>query len=225
MGNPFIKAQQDPEKEVMKKKALHEIKFKQHVLTRDQTGGRKRKVPQEVNSSYTSKPAGEPAIDTAHGEAFKKDLANSKSSFRVAKFICLNCCPTQPSSCISNSVNTSKQRSEAWFSERVGKITSSKAPAVIGLYGKKQFSETWDCIKNKLPEPTKNFRNFQRGIIYEEAAAACFSAESGATLSECGMFVLTSDNRFAASPDHIFDGEACSMLTNINTGEKIQLAG
>lgn len=62
-------------------------------------------------------------------------------------------------------------------------------------------------------------------IIYEEAAAACFTAETGATLSECGMFVLTSDNRFAASPDHIFDGEACSMLTNINTGEKIQLAG
>ena len=37
--------------------------------------------------------------------------------------------------------------------------------------------------------------------------------------------MLTSDNRFAASPDRIFDGEACSMLTNINTGEKIQLAG
>lgn len=66
---------------------------------------------------------------------------------------------------------------------------------------------------NKLPEPTKNFRNFQRGIIYEEAAAACFRAEAGATLSEFGMFVLTSDNRFAASPDLIFDEEACSMLT------------
>ena len=127
--------------------------------------------------------------------------------------------------CISTSIDTSKQRSEAWFSERVGKITSSKAPPVIGLYGKKEFSETWDCIKNKLPEPTKNFRNFQRGIIYEEAAAACFSAETGATLSECGMFVLKSDNRFAASPDRIFHGEACSMLTNINTGENIQLAG
>lgn len=79
--------------------------------------------------------------------------------------------------------------------------------------------------KNKLPEPTNNFTNFQRGIIYEEAAAACFSAETSATLSECRMFVLTSDNWFAASPDRIFDGEACSMLTNINTGKKIQLAG
>ena len=37
--------------------------------------------------------------------------------------------------------------------------------------------------------------------------------------------MLTSDNRFAASPDRIFDEEACSMLTTTNTGEKIQLAG
>lgn len=36
---------------------------------------------------------------------------------------------------------------------------------------------------------------------------------------------VCADNRFAASPDRIFDGEACCMLTNINTGEKIQLAG
>ena len=213
-GIPSLKAQQDPEKEVMKKKTLHEFKFEQHVLTRDQTGERKRKVPQEVNSSYMSKPAGEPAIDTAHVEAFKKDLAISKSSFRVAKFISLNCCPTHPSldkenmSCISTSTDTSKQRCEAWFSGRVGKTTSFKAPAVIGLHGKKEFSETWDCIKNKLPEPTKNIRNFQRGIIYEEVAAACFIAETGATLSECGMFVLASDNGFAASTDRIFDGEA-----------------
>ena len=209
----------------MKKKTLHEIKVEQHVLTRDQTGGRKRKVPQEVNVSYTLKPAGEAATDTARVETFKKDLANSKKSFRVAKFICLNCCPTQASldkenmPCISiaintskQSINTSKQRSEAWFSERVGKITYSKALPVIGLYGKKEFNQTWYCIKKKLPEPTKIFRNFQRGITYEEAAAACFSAETGATLSECRMFELTSDNRFAASPDRIFDGEACSTV-------------
>ena len=88
------------------------------------------------------------------------------------------------------------------------------------MYGRKEFSETWDCIKMKLPEPTKYFRNFQRGIICEEAAAERFSAESGATLSECGMFVLNSDNRFAASPARIFDGEACSLLTYVNTNEK-----
>ena len=39
------------------------------------------------------------------------------------------------------------------------------------------------------------------------------------------MFVLASDNRFAASPDCIFEGEACTMLTNVNNGENIQLVG
>ena len=42
-GIPSLKAQQDPEKEVMKKKTVHEIKFEQLVLTRDQTGGENEK--------------------------------------------------------------------------------------------------------------------------------------------------------------------------------------
>ena len=71
-----------------------------------------------------------------------------------------------------------------------------------------------------VPEPAENFRNFQRGIIYEEAAAAYFSAETGAKQSECRMFVLTSNNQFTGSPDCIFEGEASSMLTNTNTVEK-----
>ena len=69
---PSLRAQQVPEKDVTKKKTLHGIKFEEHVLTHDQAGGRNRKVPQEVNGSYTLKPAGEPATDTAHVEAFKR---------------------------------------------------------------------------------------------------------------------------------------------------------
>lgn len=34
-----------------------------------------------------------------------------------------------------------------------------------------------------------------------------------------------SKNRFAASPGRTFDGEARSMITYMNTGEKIQLDG
>ena len=81
----------------MKKKPLHKIKFEQHVLTRDQTGEKKRKVPQEVSSSYTSKPAGEPAIDTAYFEAFRVPSESSKPfvltalplSHHYTKKICL----------------------------------------------------------------------------------------------------------------------------------------
>ena len=58
-------------------------------------------MPQEVNSSYIPKPAGEPAIDDAHVEAFKKYFANSKSSLPIAK------------SSVPTSTGMPKQRSEA----------------------------------------------------------------------------------------------------------------
>ena len=56
--------------------------------------------------------------------------------------------------------------------------------------------------------------------ILETLREALFMMKLVQHLSEWGMFVLTSDNRFATSPNRIFDGEACSMLTKINTGEK-----
>ena len=43
-GLPSIKAQQDPEKEAMKRNPLQEIVFEKHILTRDNLGGRKRKL-------------------------------------------------------------------------------------------------------------------------------------------------------------------------------------
>ena len=65
------------------------------------------------------------------------------------------------------------QRSSEWFSKRIGKIKSSKAPAVIGLQGKREFQETWDCNRNKKAEPSKNFRNFHMGIVFEDEASKC----------------------------------------------------
>ena len=52
-GVPSMKAHQDPEKEVMKRKPLQEIVFEKHVLSRDNAGGRKRKLPAEVNILYS----------------------------------------------------------------------------------------------------------------------------------------------------------------------------
>ena len=46
-GLPTIKAQQDPEKEVMKRNPLHEIIFEKHILTRDNLG--------EENANYPRK--------------------------------------------------------------------------------------------------------------------------------------------------------------------------
>ncbi len=45
-GIPSVKAQQDPEKELMKKKPLQDITFEKHLLIRDRKGGSKRRLPQ-----------------------------------------------------------------------------------------------------------------------------------------------------------------------------------
>ena len=51
------------------------------------------------------------------------------------------------------------QGSSECFQQRIGKVTGCRAPAVIGLYGTKEFDVIWNCIKNNLPESPKNFLN------------------------------------------------------------------
>ena len=117
------------------------------------------------------------------------------------------------------------QRSSEWFRRRIGKITSSKAPAVIGLQRKREFQETWDCIRNKKAEPLKNFRNFHRGIIFEDEAANCFASESAAVVEKCGLCFLESDQFYEASPERTFLGETCKTLVDIKTGKQVSLSG
>ena len=194
------------------------------------------------NSYNSSRPAGEPDIDCKHVDEFREELKKSKVPYIVTKSIHLNQSNPNQSNppcarlstimenvfgCTTSSVDKKivKQRSEEWFKERTGKVTSSKAPAATGLYGSKTFIQTWECFKNNKEEPSKHFRNFERGVQFEDSAANCFSIESGATLWECGIFVLVSDNRFAASPNRVFQGETCSELTNVRTKQKIKLTG
>ena len=119
----------------------------------------------------------------------------------------------------------SAQRSSTWFSERVGKITPSKAPAVIGLQERKEFQETRDFIKNKKSEPQKCIRNFDRGIAFEAEAAEVFASESGAVLKECGLFCMKTDGNYGGSPDRTFQGETCKKLFEIKTGKEVKLSG
>ena len=77
-GVPSLKAAQDPEKEVMKRKPLQDIVFEKPISTRDVNGGRKRRLPSEVFRSYQSNPAGEPPINNKDVENFCKSLKSSK---------------------------------------------------------------------------------------------------------------------------------------------------
>ena len=240
-GIPSIRASQDPEKELMKRRPLQEIVFEKHLVQRDKSGGRKRKLPVELSCGYSSRPNGEPAVDNERVTKLCDDLASSKCPKVVSEILKLNFVKekenvsvdkscfaiSDPIQVCQNKGNVTEvaQRSSEWFSKRIGKITSSKAPAVIGLQGKREFQETWDCIENKKAEPSKNFRNFHRGIIYEDEASECFASESAAVVEKCGLFILESDQFYGASPDRTFLGETCKTLVDIQTGKQVSLSG
>ena len=88
-----------------------------------------------------------------------------------------------------------------------GKVTSRKAPTAIGLYGSKTFIETWECIKNNKQEPSKHFRNFERGVQYEDSGANCCSIKSAAKLLGVWNFCAYTNNRFAALQMECFWGK------------------
>ena len=102
-------------------------------------------------------------------------------------------------------------------------MTSSKAPTVIGLYGKKEFINTWECILRKEQEHPKYNRNFTRGIVYESTAADCFASKAGVQLTTPGFIPLPNSQRYGASPDRVFPGEKCKILSDLKTGNAVSL--
>ena len=201
-GIPFIRASQDLEEELMKRFPLQEIVFKKHLLQRDKSGERNRKFPVEVSCGYKSRPNGEPTVDNERVTKLCDDLASSKCPKVVSEILKLNSVKEKENvsvdkSCVSifdsmqlcqNKENVTEvglpvaQRSSEWFSNRLGKITSSKAPAVIGLQGMREFQQTWDCIGNRKAEPSKKFSNFHRGMEFEDEDAKCFESKSAAAV-------------------------------------------
>ena len=81
----------------------------------------------------------------------------------------------------SNYVDVAQGSSE-WFTNRIGMITASKLPALLGMNGHKEFDTAWFCINNKLDESIyrpKRFKNFERGKLFEKAALDNFTNISG----------------------------------------------
>lgn len=75
-----------------------------------------------------------------------------------------------------------KQGSEEWHFLRVGIVTASKLPRLLGFCGHKEFNQAWFCIHNKVDErkvTPQKFKNFSRGIHFEEKAIQLFEDLSG----------------------------------------------
>ena len=74
------------------------------------------------------------------------------------------------------------QGTPEWLATRVGVITASKLPSLLGFCGNKEFDSSWFCIHNKVDERIcrpKKFKNFQRGNSYEKEALQSFSELTG----------------------------------------------
>ena len=99
-----------------------------------------------------------------------------------------------------------------WRALRVGIITASKAPALLGFCGVKEFDNAWFAIKNNIDETVMNPRraklpNFVRGKQEENNAITRFCTDSKSAVVQCGYFKHPQDNRFGASPDGVSSGQ------------------
>ena len=96
------------------------------------------------------------------------------------------------------------QNTNEWKDLRKFKITGSRLPALLGLYGQEKFTKYWKVVKQGLEERDvlkTNFENFKRGHKFEKEAISVFCHLSNSKTETCGFFEDPSDSNYGASPD------------------------
>ena len=96
------------------------------------------------------------------------------------------------------------QNSNAWREVRKNKITSSRLPALLGIYGKSKFNIYWQIVLQRLEENdllSNHFLNFRRGREFKGEALSYFCDKSMSRATSCGFFNHPDDSSYGASPD------------------------
>jgi len=102
-----------------------------------------------------------------------------------------------------------EQRSEIWFAARAGRVTSSRANAVLakGKNGGEAVTRAdyrlqlvTERLTGRSQEDDFTTVHMQRGIELEPAARGEYEAATGSILHECG-FLLLNDWEVGCSPD------------------------
>ena len=96
------------------------------------------------------------------------------------------------------------QNTNEWKDLRKFKITGSRLPALLGLYGQEKFTKYWKVVKQGLEESDvlkTNFENFKRGHKCEKEAISVFFHLSNIKTETCGFFEDPSDSNYGASLD------------------------
>ncbi len=107
------------------------------------------------------------------------------------------------------------QKSVNWHSARKNKITGSRIPSLLGLYGKNKFENYWNIVQHDVDEKDlSHLENIKRGLYYEAVALQHFVKISKSTVQTCGFFLHPTNKNFGASPDALC---ASGMLLEIKT--------
>ena len=115
-----------------------------------------------------------------------------------------------PRPCGTNYVDID-QNTEEWHKHRQYKVTGSRLPALLGIYGKAKYDTMWSVVKKGDKENyLGNIKNIERGHMYEDEAISNFKKISKAGIERCGFFIHPSDTCYGSSPDGL--GPAAILL-------------
>ena len=94
------------------------------------------------------------------------------------------------------------QNTEEWQRLRNYKVTGSRLPALLGLYGGTKYNNTWDIVKNGISEPSQiHIRNIARGHYYEDEALSYFQLNAKCKVEKCGFFHHPQNCKYGRSKD------------------------
>ena len=95
-----------------------------------------------------------------------------------------------------------KQNSEEWQQARKNRITGSRLPSLLGMYGKKKFDEMWRVfIEGTSEKCLSGIENIKRGHLFKKDGIKRFKKVSKTTTNTCGFFFHPCNQHYGASPD------------------------
>lgn len=125
--------------------------------------------------------------------------------------------------------DASKQRTDAWFSERAGKVTASRIADVMAKtktgYGAGRANYMADLVAERLTGiPKQGFSNaaMQHGIDTEPQARAMYELEHGVSVVEVGFVPHPTLADTGASPDGLVGKDGLVEIKCPNTATHIE---
>jgi putative phage-type endonuclease len=103
-----------------------------------------------------------------------------------------------------------KQRSNAWFEKRKGRVTGSNVGAILGLNKYKTADDVLREMVRAWHGAEREFEGNQAtewGTFNEDGAIAEYQMETGNKVEECGFFVHPEHEWLGASPDGLIGAD------------------